>query len=168
MNLNEAIEHLEDELSNPDHDWGCTECKEEHEQLLIWLKQLLAAKDLLEDVVKDMERASDFAQQRCDGICHTCPFCFSEDEAYKNCTEWNKKQQALKIINNIETEPMDNGMKPCPFCGKEPTLTTYEGKDGWRDRYGVLCRYDEGGCGAESGLYHSKEEAIDCWNRRIY
>ena len=103
MTLNEAIEHLENELSNPDHDWGCSECKEEHKQLLSWLKQLLIAKGLLKDVVKDMDRASDFAVQRCDGLCHTCPFCFAEEESYKNCTKWNKKEKALKIINDIDT-----------------------------------------------------------------
>lgn len=55
---------------------------------------------------------------------------------------------------------------PCPFCGNEPTLIVYRGKDGWRDRYAVLCRYDDGGCGAESGWYHYEEETIEAWNRR--
>ena len=58
-------------------------------------------------------------------------------------------------------------LKPCPFCGNnEPTIRIFRGKDGWRDRYAVLCRYDEGGCGAESGLYHYEEEAIYAWNKR--
>ena len=58
-------------------------------------------------------------------------------------------------------------LKPCPFCGNTPTIRIYNGKDGWRDRYAVLCRYDEGGCGAESGLYHYQAEAIEAWNRRV-
>ena len=58
-------------------------------------------------------------------------------------------------------------LKPCPFCGGEATIRILRGKDGWRDRYAVLCRYDEGGCGAESGLYHYEEEAIEAWNRRV-
>ncbi len=59
-------------------------------------------------------------------------------------------------------------LKPCPFCGaKKPvTVRIYKGQDGWRDRYAVLCRYDEGGCGAESGLYHYESEAVEAWNRR--
>ena len=57
-------------------------------------------------------------------------------------------------------------LKPCPFCGSEPTIRIFKGKDGWRDRYAVICRYDEGGCGAESGLYHYESEAIGAWNRR--
>lgn len=58
-------------------------------------------------------------------------------------------------------------LKPCPFCGfNSPTMRIYKGKDGWRDRYTVICRYDEGGCGAEGGMYHSAIEAAETWNRR--
>lgn len=57
-------------------------------------------------------------------------------------------------------------LKLCPFCGNEPTIRIFKGKDGWRDGYAVICRYDEGGCGAESGLYHYESEAIEAWNRR--
>lgn len=60
-----------------------------------------------------------------------------------------------------------NSLKPCPFCGFDsPTMRIYKGKDGWRDRYAVICRYDEGGCGAEGGMYHSATEAAEAWNRR--
>ena len=62
---------------------------------------------------------------------------------------------------------MSRELKPCPFCGNKPTIRIFRGKDGWRDRYAVLCRYDEGGCGAESGLYHYEDEAIEAWNRRV-
>ena len=61
---------------------------------------------------------------------------------------------------------MSEALKPCPFCGGDPTIRVFKGKDGWRDRYAVICRYDEGGCGAEGGLYHYEEEAIEAWNRR--
>lgn len=58
-------------------------------------------------------------------------------------------------------------LKPCPFCGFDsPTMRIYKGKDGWRDRYTVICRYDEGGCGAEGGMYHSAIEAAEAWNKR--
>ena len=43
---------------------------------------------------------------------------------------------------------------------------TIEGKDGWRDRYFVLCDYEEGGCGAGGGYRHYKEDAIYAWNER--
>lgn len=46
MTLEEAIKHLEESLADPGHDWGCEECKGEHEQLLEWLREL---KDLREE-----------------------------------------------------------------------------------------------------------------------
>ena len=43
---------------------------------------------------------------------------------------------------------------------------TRRGKDGWRDRFYVLCDYNDGGCGASSGWYHYADEAVWAWNRR--
>jgi len=60
-------------------------------------------------------------------------------------------------------------VKRCPFCGKpDPVLRTYkaDGKKLFLDRFSVLCRWDDGGCGAESGWYHSPEEAVAMWNQR--
>jgi len=39
MTLEQAISHLEEELENK-QDWSCVACKEDHEQLLGWLKEL--------------------------------------------------------------------------------------------------------------------------------
>lgn len=44
MTLEQAINHLEEELKNK-QDWSCVACKEEHEQLLEWLKELQAIKN---------------------------------------------------------------------------------------------------------------------------
>lgn len=58
-------------------------------------------------------------------------------------------------------------LEPCPHCGNpQLELRTYRGKDGFRDRYAVLCPYDKDGCGAEGGRYHTIPEAISSWNRR--
>jgi len=58
-------------------------------------------------------------------------------------------------------------LMPCPFCGNnDPVLITRHGKDGFRDRYTVLCDYEHGGCGAEGGWYHYDFEAVEMWNRR--
>ena len=54
--------------------------------------------------------------------------------------------------------------KPCPFCGGEGKIIVRRGKNGWRDRYSVLCDYDDGGCGSESGWYHYEQEAVEAWN----
>ena len=61
-------------------------------------------------------------------------------------------------------------LKPCPFCGSKeaPALVTLDGKDGFRNRYYVVCYYWEWGCGASGGVYHSKDEAVEVWNRRAY
>ena len=55
----------------------------------------------------------------------------------------------------------------CPFCGHGATLIKIDGVDGWRDRYAVRCDYMYGGCGAEGGWRHYKDEAIDAWNNRV-
>lgn len=59
-------------------------------------------------------------------------------------------------------------LKHCPFCGsgEAPKIVMLKGKDGFRNRYAVICYYWEGGCGAEGGIYHSEAEAIEAWNRR--
>ena len=57
--------------------------------------------------------------------------------------------------------------KKCPFCGSDNLfLRVIGGKDGFRDRFCVLCDYDDGGCGAEGGWRHSPAEALDVWNQR--
>lgn len=53
MKLNEAITHLREELANPAHDWGCEECKAEHEQLLEWLEDYKRIKDLSDSINKE-------------------------------------------------------------------------------------------------------------------
>lgn len=66
-----------------------------------------------------------------------------------------------------KVEKKEYHYNPCPFCGNtNPKPRRYKGRDGWRDRFAVLCRYDEGGCGAEGGRYHTLEEAVEAWNRR--
>ena len=59
-------------------------------------------------------------------------------------------------------------LKPCPFCGdnEAPLVVVRRGKDGWRDRFLVLCDCEHGGCGGSSGWYHYEPEAVGAWNRR--
>lgn len=61
----------------------------------------------------------------------------------------------------------EDSIRKCPFCGNpKPRLIMIRGRDGFRNRYGVLCDYNEGGCGAQGGLRHYKFEAIEVWNQR--
>lgn len=76
-------------------------------------------------------------------------------------------------------------LKPCPFCGKSvATLSNakeledcsnFEDDDGcpacmdWSGGCGchtVVCGVTEGGCGASTGYFPTKDEAIAAWNRR--
>ena len=63
---------------------------------------------------------------------------------------------------------MEIYMRPCPFCGSKdaPKIAKRYGANGWRDRYAILCDYEDGGCGSESGWYHELAEAVGCWNMR--
>lgn len=47
MTLDEAIQHLTETLSNNNHNWSCSECKQEHEQLLDWLLELKYLRNLI-------------------------------------------------------------------------------------------------------------------------
>lgn len=94
-----------------------------------------------------------------------------------NCANWYSDVERMERINKERTGNKqkyelsiynEDGLRRCPFCGYDsPTITICKGKDGWRDRYTVICRYDEGGCGAESGMYHSEVEAVEAWNKRV-
>lgn len=44
MTLDEAIEHLEDSLKNKE--FPCESCKDEHKQLLVWLKELRVLRNI--------------------------------------------------------------------------------------------------------------------------
>jgi hypothetical protein len=62
-------------------------------------------------------------------------------------------------------------LKKCPFCGSVNVFIFRHVKDTkpyeyWSDRFTVLCSYEDGGCGCESGHYKSIEEAIASWDRR--
>jgi len=60
-------------------------------------------------------------------------------------------------------------LKKCPFCGNPNVNIRLYKADGVKlflDRYAVICDYGKGGCGTESGWYHSPEEAAAMWNQR--
>ena len=61
-------------------------------------------------------------------------------------------------------------IKPCPFCGGEANVV--ELNDFVCDRFTVNCK-DSKCIGfyigyINEGLFSSKEEAIEAWNRRVY
>ena len=71
-----------------------------------------------------------------------------------------------------------NELKPCPFCERKDAVTLSYCSEGfscvaeppcdgcnWKN-YLIVCNVNLGGCGAASGLYDTKEEAIEAWNKR--
>ena len=58
-------------------------------------------------------------------------------------------------------------LKPCPHCGFDKLHgRKYISQDDFPAKYAILCDYSEGGCGAESGHYHTLLEATLMWNKR--
>lgn len=56
---------------------------------------------------------------------------------------------------------VNDKLKPCPFCGnKKIIISTMD------EEFIVRCAYTEDGCGASTGFFDEKEEAITAWNRR--
>ena len=53
-------------------------------------------------------------------------------------------------------------MNSCIFCGKEPRVTESSNMDG--DGWQVVC--DE--CGAMGPMQDTEENAIECWDKRIF
>lgn len=56
MTIDESIKHLGENLSDKNHNWGCAECKAEHEQLLVWLKENAELKRLLRLASSEVHR----------------------------------------------------------------------------------------------------------------
>ena len=61
-------------------------------------------------------------------------------------------------------------LKPCPFCGKQPTVEdadepTTEGSWPMKRIYCYQCEY-EGPAAGHSGWNHSDEDVFAAWNRR--
>ena len=53
-------------------------------------------------------------------------------------------------------------IKPCPFCGGEPHLTTLGSSEGYDHGGAIHCT----NCAVETPLGDTSQEAIDAWNSR--
>ena len=83
-----------------------------------------------------------------------------------------------EVAKEIHENAVQNELKPCPFCGEKYTVNLSDCSEcflcadeppcdgcNWK-KYLIVCNTNIGGCGAASGLYDTKEEAIEAWNRR--
>ena len=57
---------------------------------------------------------------------------------------------------------MANELKPCPFCGGEPTVS-YDADDKW---FLIECLNDDCPFIVQGQWHLDMEEAIEAWNRR--
>lgn len=58
LELDSAIQHLKESLADPTHKWACEECKQEHEQLLVWLEDYKQLKDDYADLDNRLRTAN--------------------------------------------------------------------------------------------------------------
>lgn len=86
----------------------------------------------------------------------------------KRLIELEEEYRKLKEGAMTDTKLPENiQLSPCPHCGNTQLVgRQYPGKDGFLDQFAILCHYGNGGCGAESGHYHTLEEAMSNWNKR--
>lgn len=77
---------------------------------------------------------------------------------------WNKRNKSCKLTLLRSRMNYDIYVKDCPLCTQNPDApeksvflicNSY--------RYWVLCTH----CGAKTGEYETKEEAIEAWNTRV-
>lgn len=93
MTLEEAIKHLDESLADPGHDWGCEECKGEHEQLLEWLRELRKAKRLLGEALRTLNDGS------CNKDCRQCKW--NENGCEMSCRfAWKHDDEASALIGD--------------------------------------------------------------------
>lgn len=82
MTLEEAIKHLEETLADPGHEWGCEECKAEHEQLLEWLTELKDLRDRLETACTALEKVHKCGCISCEVCNASVGFCPHDNNWY--------------------------------------------------------------------------------------
>lgn len=133
MTLEEAIKHLAESLAGPGHNWGCEECKAEHEQLAEWLTELQQ-------------------WRRVYGVCPSYEMCIPECKEGYNAQIAEYKQLLKVAVDDIQVllsgigEPMEsiNREKACEICEYNSecncsiACTIHNGFKHWRFREEAL------------------------------
>ena len=81
-----------------------------------------------------------------------------------NRDNYERVQELIRecIDGESKVEPL-----PCPFCGKETTISVdVDTESSDVAQYQVCCSYLTGGCGAAGAWGRSRSDAIMKWNRR--
>lgn len=97
MTLEEAIKHLTISLDDKEHNWGCKECRQEHEQLLEFLVELDSKRDLCEMKdrrIKDQEKEFAFLKETIQGKDQRIHYLLGQIAAYEKilfCSPFHKE-----------------------------------------------------------------------------
>lgn len=120
MRLDDAIQHLRGSLSDANHDWGCDECKEEHEQLLEWLDDYKQLKSDYADIDNrlrtantendELKRLLRLAVDDFDKLANveSCYYPFCGERCPFDCTggceerEWKHHDEAMKLLGGAD------------------------------------------------------------------
>lgn len=95
MTLEEAISHLRESLADTAHEWGCEECKAEHEQLLAFLQELKLFRETFGDV-----KNTKFCVQEC-------------KEAVSKIRKLETENAELKRLLRLAVDDLDKSIKAC-------------------------------------------------------
>ena len=106
MTLDEAIQHLREMLTDPAHEWGCEECRTEHEQLLAWLedyKRLQSTRDAENSELKRLLRLAvrDIGKMQ---SCNAFPFCVGCPKENEPYCGWKYNDEAMKLLDGDANE----------------------------------------------------------------
>ena len=101
------------------------------------------------------------------GACTACDFEGQESKCAGFPNSVCGRNSNSFIIKNLGVLN-DDGLLPCPFCGEYPIIqNAYEGvagADSWHGQWNVHCDADKHM--AFSGVFPTKKQVIDDWNRR--
>lgn len=114
MTLEEAIQHLKESLADPTHNWGCEECKAEHEQLLEWLEDYKHLKADYADIDSRLRTANtendelkrllrlaveDFETAMLEEKCKVCDL---EHCDYDEICKWRHHDEVMKLLGGAD------------------------------------------------------------------
>jgi len=61
----------------------------------------------------------------------------------------------------------DNELKPCPFCGTDPTIDHLLGDNNCVERWVITCHGIHCPAFQVTVIEYDEQDAIEAWNRRI-
>ena len=113
-----------------------------------------------------------------DCLCRVCArnVCVAPEHEFYGCLGCNSCTGVVEYesdcVNSYGFEPADgdmaeNELLPCPFCGGEAELVHWTNQLSWNTNYGIQCTTCKIMIDSAHSYFHTAEEAITAWNRRV-